>query len=994
MVKETRAPIVCVLGHVDHGKCVSPDTLISIADGRIIKAEQLYKELLNFGNEEKTDGGKIVRTKKGISVFGFDGKRVKISPVIAGWKLKSPNILYEVELNSGDKVVTTAEHPFFVFSPDGKVKQVRADKLEKNYFVIVPKNLKFSSDLDKVKTGILQKLSNTGNWIVFLYPIKASKFLQKIKKYGHEKLFKEGLLTTRFDLLAQDKLRFRAGDFVRLAFRFGFGGKEIYSMIGWIKNSSPKWRAGHTSPKLRLPQSSDDFVKLGYVLGCLIGDGYIREGVLDNNDKEIHENYCSYVEQIFDVKTKIIQGHTCKRIINTGGESFNRFFTDILSLPRSNKSATVSIPRVVQPFKEMIKAVIEGWFDTDGYVSKINNSVEITSKSELLVREVGFCLLEYGIHSSIYSKNGYWVLRIANEPYLNIFYKNFNPRVLYKKERIKDAAEKSSTSRIFDLTPISGKMIKDVHYSNDRLPYFDRYKNYLNLSRPFLRKLLQLDIFNPAEEFRAIINTEVSPVKVKKISKIKSKSTWVYDFTIDRTHNFVANRIFIHNTTLLDAIRRTNIASKEAGGITQSIGASQVTTKEGKQITFIDTPGHAAFTKMRSRGAQVADIVILVVAAEDGIKPQTQEALDIIKEAKIPFIVVATKIDLPSADPEMVRSQFESHGVSFESRGGEVPFVAVSAKKGKGLEELLSTISLLSEVKGIKGGLDSPLKAVVIETQKDKRGLLVSAVVRDGQIRVGEMIYAEGVATKVRGLFNDKAVSVKAVFPGEPVQILGFETLPSVGSVIRSDQDSSGGSIAEAKVKKFSYRLQKGQIPVIIKAKNTGALEAVIMNLPKEIVVVDSGVGDIFESDVLLAKSSSVGRILAFESKASLAVSKLADAEGVRIEPFKIIYELFQRVDEILHKGDVEILGKAEVIASFPFNNKKIAGCRVVNGKISKGDNLLLMRGEKEIGKIKALSLKKLKQEISEAKAGEEFGLLFEPQLDFQIGDVVVSVAK
>jgi translation initiation factor IF-2 len=447
-------------------------------------------------------------------------------------------------------------------------------------------------------------------------------------------------------------------------------------------------------------------------------------------------------------------------------------------------------------------------------------------------------------------------------------------------------------------------------------------------------------------------------------------------------------------TTLLDAIRKTSVAAREAGGITQSIGASVVNTKESKKITFIDTPGHAAFSKMRSRGANVADIAILVVAAEDGIKPQTQEALDLIKKAAIPFIVAVTKIDLPSADPDMVRSQLESQEVAFEGRGGEIPFVLVSGKTGKGVEDLLSTISLLSEVKEVKGSPEAPLEAVVIETQKDKRGSLVSAVVRDGQIRVGEMIYAEGNATKVRGLFNDKAESVKVVFPGEPVQILGFETLPSVGSGIKSDQGSSGGSIAEAKVKKFSYRLQKGQIPVIIKAKNAGALEAVIMNLPKEIVVVDSGVGDIFESDVLLAKSSSVGRILAFESKASPNVSKLAVAEGVRIEPFKIIYELFQRVDEILHKGDLEILGKAEVIASFPFNNKKIAGCRVVNGKISKGDNLLLMRGEKETGKIKALSLKKQKQEISEAKAGEEFGLLFEPQLDFQIGDVVVSVAK
>lgn len=990
---QIRPPIVTVLGHVDHGKCVSSDTLISLTDGRIIKAEQLYNELLNLGKEEKTDGGTLVRTKKNISVFGFDGKKVKISPVVAGWKLKSPDILYEVELNSGDRVVTTAEHLFFVFSSNGKVKQVRADKLGEDCFVIVPKNLKFSSDLDKVKHGILQKLSVTGNWVVFLNPMKTSSFLQKIKKYSYVKLFEEGLLTTKFDSAAQDKLRFRASDFIRLAFRFGFGEKEIYSMIGWIKNSSPKWRAGHTSPKLRLPQLSDDFVKLGYVLGCLIGDGYILEGVLNNNDKEIHKAYCSYVEQVFDVKTKITQGHTCKRIVNTGGESFNRFLTDILSLPKSNKSATVSIPHVVQPFKEMIRAVIEGWFDTDGYVSKVNNSVEITSKSELLVREVGFFLLEYGIHSSIYSKDGYWVLRIANEPYLNIFYKNFNPRVLYKKERIREAVEKSSTSRIFDLTPISGKMIKNVHYSNDKLPYFDRYRNYLNLSRPFLKKLLQLDIFNPAEEFRAVINTEVSPVKIKKLSKIKSKNKWVYDFTVDETHNFVANRIFIHNTTLLDKIRTTNVAGKEAGGITQGIGASVVTTKEGKKITFIDTPGHAAFSKMRSRGASACDIAILVVDSSDGVKPQTLEALQSIKETGIPFIVAITKIDLPAADIEGVLSQLEKEEVLFEGRGGNTPYLGISAKTGQGITELLEMITLVSEVSEIKGDSKSPLLAVVIETSKEKGGLTVSLVVRDGTLKVGDALYAERSECKVRGLFDYKGGSVKEILPGEPGQVLGFSVLPDVGSVISTDKSLIKESVKVATKKDQFKKIQGDELPVILKAKNVGGLEALESSLPAKVIVVDSSVGDVLESDILMAKSTGA-RVFAYDAGIPNSVLKLAEAEKVKTYKFQIIYELIDKLQEILAGGKEEILGKAEIIASFPFNDKKVAGCKVTNGRIIKTANLYLEKGGKDVGRIKIISLKKGKQEVMEVKPGEEFGILFEPQLDFTIGDVIVSVAK
>jgi len=443
-------------------------------------------------------------------------------------------------------------------------------------------------------------------------------------------------------------------------------------------------------------------------------------------------------------------------------------------------------------------------------------------------------------------------------------------------------------------------------------------------------------------------------------------------------------------TTLLDAIRSTNVASREAGGITQSIGASQVTTKKGKKITFIDTPGHAAFTKMRSRGAKVADIAVLVVASEEGVKPQTKEALQIIKEAKIPYIVAATKIDLASADPDAAKGQLEKEGVSFEGGGGDVPFVALSAKTGKGIEELLETLSLVSEVHGIKADSQGELEAVVLETSKDKRGLLVSVVVRSGTLRVADVISAEGISSKVRGLFSEEG-SVKEVYPSQPALILGFAVLPPVGARVTVSEDSTLSRVA---LRQEAPKPQKGQIPIIVKAQNQGALEAVLASVPSFFVVVSSGVGDIYESDVLLAKSSGAPRIFCFESKASPQVTKLAEAEGVYIESFKVIYELLERLNELVKKGEVEILGKAEVLAEFPFNGKRIAGCKVLLGQIQKSDRLLIMRGEKKLGDVRALSLKKQKKEIPLAKAGEEFGVLLEPQLDFSVGDVLVSVAK
>jgi len=445
-------------------------------------------------------------------------------------------------------------------------------------------------------------------------------------------------------------------------------------------------------------------------------------------------------------------------------------------------------------------------------------------------------------------------------------------------------------------------------------------------------------------------------------------------------------------TTLLDSIRKTNVASKEAGGITQSIGASQITLKDGKKITFIDTPGHAAFTKMRGRGAQVADIAVLVVAAEDGIKPQTSEAIEIIKDAGIPMIVAITKIDLPSADVEGVRSQLENVGIYFEGRGGETPLIPVSAKKAEGIEDLLATITLLSEVTEISGDSQGALEAVIIETQKDKRGLLVSAVVREGSLKIGDTIFAEDIQIKIKGLFDENGKGVKSVIPGEPVQILGFEQTPPVGAVIKSQKESrTSEGIRKAEI---SYRLKKDEYPLILKAKNQGSLEAIMANLPEKVIVVESGVGDVNESDVLLAKSSNVPRIFTFESKVSPQVIRLSETEGVKVEQFSIIYELFQRLEEILKSGQVEIKGTAEVLASFPFDGKKVAGCKVLSGKILKSEKIIIKRGEKELGKAKIISMKKQKNEVNEVGQGEEFGILTEPQLDFAVGDMVVSVAK
>lgn len=444
-------------------------------------------------------------------------------------------------------------------------------------------------------------------------------------------------------------------------------------------------------------------------------------------------------------------------------------------------------------------------------------------------------------------------------------------------------------------------------------------------------------------------------------------------------------------TTLLDAIRQTSLAAREAGGITQSIGASVIETKQKKKITFIDTPGHAAFSKMRSRGARAADIAILVVAADDGVKPQTLESLNILKDSKTPFIVALTKIDLPTASVQEVLGQLEKQGVFFEGRGGDTVYCSVSAKTGKGIQELLEMVTLVAEVNDIKADPDGDLEAVVIETSRDRRGLLVSTIVKNGTLRVADIIGVEGVCAKVKTMFDWKLKQVTAAFPGEPAQVLGFSELPEVGSILRR-VDSKTVQKDYGKQKEKVKTSEKNKLNCVVKANSQGALEAVLGSL-SDCNVVSSGVGEVNQNDVFIAKAAGA-RIFTFGLKTPVVIKNLAESESVNIENYEIIYDLIDRVKEILDQLQVKILGKAKILEQFPFDNKLIAGSKVMEGEIIKGSKVSLMRGDRQLGKVSIISIKKGRDDVEKVTQGEECGILFKPQLDFKIGDVLVSTSK
>jgi translation initiation factor IF-2 len=445
-------------------------------------------------------------------------------------------------------------------------------------------------------------------------------------------------------------------------------------------------------------------------------------------------------------------------------------------------------------------------------------------------------------------------------------------------------------------------------------------------------------------------------------------------------------------TSLLDFIGNTNIAKREVGGITQNIGASQVKTKDGKLITFIDTPGHSAFNSMRQRGVNVADVCVLVVAGNEGVKPQTVEAIDFIKQAKTPVVIAITKADLSSHDPENVKDQLKKADILVEGKGGNIPVIEVSVKTGQGVDELLEMVSLVYEMH-FKKTERKGLEGYVIETNKDNRGVLVTAVLKNGRLNIGDEILVGKTKAKVKGMFSWDSKPIRQVDPGMPVQILGFQNEPEIGMLLRKFEQGEDSDDKKEVSGKRVMTENRGKLNFIIKTKSVGGLEAALQGIPKEVGIINAQVGEVSEGDIFLAKSAgSDARIFAFEVKVNQRVRRLAETEGVKIEYFEIIYKLFERIEELIKEEEDEIKGKAVIVAIFPYENRKVAGCKVVSGVIKKEDKIKVFRDDKELGSVKILSMRKEKRDVVQVAAGEEFGVIFEGKLDFIPGDMVISI--
>lgn len=449
-------------------------------------------------------------------------------------------------------------------------------------------------------------------------------------------------------------------------------------------------------------------------------------------------------------------------------------------------------------------------------------------------------------------------------------------------------------------------------------------------------------------------------------------------------------------TTLLDAVRKTSIAQREHGGITQKIGASDVEVEhEGvkRHITFIDTPGHQAFSQMRSRGAQAADIGLLIVSCVDGVMPQTTESIQLLKATKTPFVVVLTKSDLPSKNIEKVKQQLSKNEVMLEGYGGDVPVIEVSARDGKNIKELLDLILLVFDMFS-ETSRSVKFSAIIIESKLDERaGPKATIIVKSGKLSIKDDITSGDISGRVRSLVNAAGIHVQTVFTGEGAELLGFNKVPDVGGMVYIKGEEKSRLVK--KDTEIAKSIEEKILSILIVSDTQGSLEAILASMPQEkIDVVMSKTGEVTTADVLFAKSTGA-IILGFNIKIRPEVEKLAITEKVLAKNYTIIYEMLDEIKDVLEGKEIsmqeQILGEAKILARFPFEKTEVMGIGVTTGRIAKGDRVRIVRGKDSVGESTVSSSRQGSDQVSKIEQGSEGGIILSPFLDFEIGDMVIS---
>lgn len=462
-------------------------------------------------------------------------------------------------------------------------------------------------------------------------------------------------------------------------------------------------------------------------------------------------------------------------------------------------------------------------------------------------------------------------------------------------------------------------------------------------------------------------------------------------------------------TTLLDAIRKTNKADREAGGITQSIGASSIKIlHEGveREITFIDTPGHEAFSNMRSYGVNASDITLLVIASDDGIKPQTKESIDLILKSGLDFIVVFTKSDAPGANIEKVKQEVLKAGILLEGLGGNTPFISVSAKTNSNIKELLDLILIVYDIKEIKKDENAPFLGVVIESQLDKRrGPVSSVIIKRGTLnRSTKLFLKDKEVGSVRALFNTELKPSQNALPGDAVEILGITTVLPAGSVLNNlaekviAQEKNSTSLVDLSHHDLLKRIQMqsaDKLPLILKTRTSGEYEAIVASMPSDVEIIFEGRGDINASDIMMAKDFSA-IVVGFNVNIEKQAESIAVAQSIFYRTYTIIYKMLEEIEDaaqmLLEKAMRKIAGKGKIIASFEGTTGIIIGLKIEEGRVQVGDYIQKEEVDKNIGKV--ISIKQNKEDVKQVGKDKECGIMADTKIDFTIGDMLIFLSS
>ena len=589
-----------------------------------------------------------------------------------------------------------------------------------------------------------------------------------------------------------------------------------------------------------------------------------------------------------------------------------------------------------------------------------------------------------------------------------------------KKKNVKD--ENRSKQKIFKLTEIT---------IPETISVKDLAAELKKTASEVIMKLMSLGVMatlnNDVDFDTAFLVAEEFGVTAIKKQEVKEEDI-LFDDSEDKENELVERPPVVvvmghvdhGKTSLLDTIRKTNVIEGEAGGITQAIGAYKVKVND-REITFLDTPGHEAFTAMRARGAQITDIAILVVAANDGVMPQTVEAINHAKSANIPIIVAINKIDLPDANPQKVKEELMQYELVAEEWGGDTIFVEISAKKNLNIDQLLEMVLLQADVLELKANPKKQAKGVVIEARLDKaKGAIASMLVQRGSLDVGDTVVVGSTIGRIRSMMNDKGKKVKSAGPSTPVEIMGLTEVPQAGDIFyevkdekmakhlierrkRQEREKSINATAKVSLNDLFSQIEKGklkQLNLVVKADVQGSVEAVKQSLEKlsndevKVKVIHANVGGVTETDVTLAKVSNA-IIIAFNVRPEPLAREMADKEEVEIKQYSVIYHAIEDVEAAM-KGmldpefEEKVIGNAEIRQTFKVSNVgTIAGCYVTNGKVSRNAGIRIIRDNVVIHDGKLISLKRFKDDAKEVAAGYECGIQIEDFNDIQEGDIL-----